>query len=110
MKAEQLPEHPFATERIAHAAKIQERGVGIGRAGDGCQESRCDRSQKMPAPSGGKKSHLLFAQRYQCAKRRRNIPEAMAREHLMHICIRGLWVQDEIHFRFWRTFVWKSIV
>jgi hypothetical protein len=67
-RAQQFPENPLAAERVADRRQARERGVGVGGAADRGQQTRGDRSQKMTAPSRGKKPHLLLAKRLSIAR------------------------------------------
>jgi len=49
VETEQLPQHTFAADRIAHAGEVDERGVGIRSGGNCLKQTRRNRCQKMPA-------------------------------------------------------------
>ena len=67
VEAEQLPEHALAAERIAHLVQVDQRRVGVGRGGDGRQQSRGDGRQEVPAAPRREEADLLLGQRHQVA-------------------------------------------
>ncbi len=62
VEAEQLPQRRLAAERIAHAAEVHQRRIGLGRLGDRRQQPRRDRRQKVPAAARRKEANLLGRQ------------------------------------------------
>ena len=83
IEAEQFPESRFAAERIADAAEIHERGIGLGRLGDGRQQARRDRGQEMAAAARGEEANLFGRQRHQVFVGGRDVFERVAAEHLL---------------------------
>ena len=81
IEAEQLPQRRLAAERIAHAAEVHERRIGLGRLGDRGQQPRRDRRQEVAAAARREEANLLGRQRHQVLVRGRNVVERIAAEH-----------------------------
>ena len=108
--AEELPERRLAAERIAHAAEIHERRIGLGRGGDGRQQPRGDRGQKMPAAARREKANLLGRQGHQVLVGRVDVFERIAAEHLLDSLRRRIGIVHQVDFRLDRAVAGKRVV
>ena len=110
MKAEQLPEHPFAAEGIADGDEVRQCGIRVGGGGDGRQQPRRDRCQEMPTPSRREKSHLLLTEALECPMRGRDVTESVPRQHLADECLWRRRVEHQVDLRLRLRILRKGVV